>query len=321
MLILIILINIVSFNISIKSVYAENKNFLSKKGFFYIQISGNGKTTKRKIQVTLNSTDRSNSQTVTFSDVSSGSDYANNHNFKILTTTSTTKKADKYYVILIFKFSYTKPAHYIASGGKIGNNENYRFNFNNYETGNSTVNSKGHSITNTTENIEMQINTCNCGFVPVEDGVTPSNATGCINLSKKYYSSLAIDPNGGNYEGKTTKYTYGVKVCDTKVTIGEPERKGYVFLGWTLTKGTNCSGATFNNDNGQFIYCGASTSSSSVSNDNTCTLKAQWLKNDSTLVLPEAGSRDLSILFIIIGCAVSVASIGFWLFRTLETVH
>ena len=66
------LINLVSINLCPKKVYAVNTEFQSLKGFFYIQISGNGKTTKRKIQVTLSSKDRTKEQTVAFSDVSSG---------------------------------------------------------------------------------------------------------------------------------------------------------------------------------------------------------------------------------------------------------
>lgn len=46
-----------------------NAEFSTKQGFFFIQISGDGKTTKRKITVTLSSTDRVNTQTVKFSEV------------------------------------------------------------------------------------------------------------------------------------------------------------------------------------------------------------------------------------------------------------
>ena len=235
-----------------------------------------------------------------------GTGYSNRHNFKILTTTSKTKKADKYYVVFLFNFSYTKPAHYSASGSRSGNIENYRFNFNNYDTGVSTVNNKGHNIVNTTETVEMQINAANCGFTPVEENGNPSNATGYINLNKNYYSGLTVDPNGGTHDAKTNKYNYGIKVCESKVTIANPERKGYVFLGWTLTKGKNCTGATFDSETGEFTYCGASTSSTNLGNDNTCVLTAVWLKNDSTLVLPEAGGIDLSNILILsgLGCII-----------------
>ena len=299
----LILINLNLNNLFIQKTYAINKDFLSKKGYFYIQISGNGKITKRRIEVTISSADRTKEQTVQFSD-SAVNGSANNHNFKLLTTSATTKKANQYYVIFVLKFSYTKPAHYIAKGTKMDNLEDYRFNFNKYTTDGSivnTVNSAGHNAVNKTETVEMQVNAANCGFVPVEDNVTPVNATGIINLGKDYYSGLTVDPNGGTHGGKTKKYNYGVKVCETQATIATPTRKGYVFLGWTLTKGKNCKSATFDNKTGKFTYCGASTSSSSPGNDNTCLLKAEWIKNDSTLILPETGGMDLKYLYYIAG--------------------
>jgi len=53
--------------ISISEVYAveSNKSFTNKKGYFYIQISGNGKTTKQRIDVTLSSLDKTKEQSLT----------------------------------------------------------------------------------------------------------------------------------------------------------------------------------------------------------------------------------------------------------------
>lgn len=54
---------------------------------------GNGKETKRKVEITLNSTDRSKSQTISFKEAGV-SGYSDNHNFQILTTTAKTKATE-----------------------------------------------------------------------------------------------------------------------------------------------------------------------------------------------------------------------------------
>ena len=43
-------------------------------------------------------------------------------------------------------------------------------------------------------------------------------------------------------------------------------------------------------------------SNSSISNDDICTLKAEWIKNDDTLVLPETGLFDFKIPIILLRC-------------------
>lgn len=275
--------------------------FTTTKGYFFIQISGDGKTTKKKISVTLTSTNRETQQKVTFSEVNV-SGYSNNHNFKIVTGTSNTQLTDTYYTIIVLQFSYTKTAHYLAKGSYSDKVDGYRFNFRKYtynNEGESTVNNTGHNSTNTTETIDVQINAANCGIGSNTSDNATSHATGYITLSKGYYSSLSINPNGGTHNGKTSTYTYGTKVCETTATIVAPTRVGYVFTGWTLSKGSNCSGASFNSTSNVFTYCGKSTSSSGVSSANTCTLTANWKKVDE--VLPDAGGIPLDILFIMAG--------------------
>ena len=257
---------------------SSSTNFSTKSGYFFIQISGNGKTTKRKISVTLSTIDRYEQQTVKFSEVAV-SGYSDNHNFTILTASSKAQMTDDCYTIFTMDFSYTKPAHYYAKGSYSNKVEGYRFNFQKYTYENSaesTVNNTGHNSSNVTERISLQINAANCGINRVDNKYKASNATGYINLSKNYYSSLQINPNGGTHNGKTSTYNYGTNVCETQVSIGPPTRYGYRFTGWSLLKGSNCTGASFNSSTNKFTYCGKSTSSSSVSSSNTCVLKANW---------------------------------------------
>ena len=135
----------------------------------------------------------------------------------------------------------------------------------------------------------MQINLTNCGITYA--GEKKSNATGHINLNKGYYSGLTIDPNGGIHDGKNSKYIYGINI------------------GWTFTKGNNCSSVTFDKNTSKFKYCGKSTSNSNVGNDDICTLKAEWIKNNESLVLPETGSIDYSLCMMAIGVTIILISL------------
>ncbi len=264
--------------------------FNKTKGFFLIHIKGEGKETIRKINVRLSSNNRSKSQTIYFDEVDTNG-YTDNYNFQILTSSAKTKATEQNsYVVFSFKFSYTKTAHLKASHWYSEKTGNERFNFNKSPTDSTTtINNTGHNVVNTTEIIDMQINLTNCGIAAT--GVKTSNATGHIELSRGYYAGLNIDPNGGVHNGKNYKYNYGVKCCCEEVAINNPTRNGYAFIGWTFSKGANSAGATFNKNNSKFKYCGNSTSSSNVGNDNICTLKAEWIKNNEKFVLPQAGAK------------------------------
>ncbi|MCI9063688.1 MAG: hypothetical protein HFJ17_03705 [Clostridia bacterium] len=285
--------------------------FLSRIGHFFIQISGDGKTTKRKISVKLNSSDIKKEQTVSFSDVGVDGD-SNNHNFKIITGTSKTKLTDDCYTILSMDFSYTKPAHYLAAGDYSNKVNGYRFNFRRYtpdNSGSSTVNNTGHNQCDVTENISLQINVANCGIYRSDDKYVASNATGYINLSKRY-SSLNINPNGGMHNGNSNMYIYGTKTCGERDYINEPIRDGYAFIGWTITKGNNSSEANFNPYINEFTYCGNSKTTS-VSSDNVCTLTANWKPNKS-FILPETGGIDLDSMYHIVGIFIILIVIKFY---------
>lgn len=264
--------------------------FNSKKGFFLIHIKGEGKETIRRINVNLTSTNRGSSQTIYFEEKDTNG-YVDNYNFQILTTSAKTKPTEQNsYALFSFQFSYTKPAHLKASHWYSDKTGNERFNFNKSPTDTTTtINNTGHNVNDTNEIINMQINLANCGIAALE--VSPTNAIGHIELNRGYFGGLTINPNGGVHDGKNYSYNYGVKCCDTVVTINNPTRNGYAFIGWTLSKGTNSGHASFDKNSSKFKYCGKSTSSSNVGKDNTCTLKAEWIKNDSNYILPEAGSK------------------------------
>ena len=196
-IIYVLIITCLFVSFSYKEVHAA-VNFKTKTGYFYVQIQGDGKTTKRKIQISLASTDRTKTQTATISDVSSGSDYPNNHNFSLKTTSAKTKSADGVYSILILTISYTKPAHYRAIPDYKNKVDGYRFNFNSESTGTTTVNLGGHRASNYTEgSVTIQVNVANAGIGNTDDAFTPTHATGYIKLSK-HFSQLQIDPNRWN---------------------------------------------------------------------------------------------------------------------------
>lgn len=271
--------------------------FNSKRGYFLIHIKDKEKETIRKINVNLTSLNRGSSQTIYFEETDF-SGKTDKHNFQILTTSVKTKATEQNsYALFSFQFSYTKPAHLKASHWYSDKTGNERFNFNKSPTDTTTtINNTGHNAYDTTEIINMQINLANCGIAALE--VTPKNATGHIELNKDYYSGLIIDPNGGVHDGKNYQYNYGTKCCVTEVTINNPTRNGYAFIGWTFTRGNNCGYALFDKNTSKFKYCGKSSSSSNAGNDNTCTLKAEWIKNNDKYVLPQAGAKiNIGIIF------------------------
>lgn len=293
-------------NLNQISKFARTTPFDTKYGYFFIQISGDGKTTKRKVSVTLTSTDRSQTQTVKFAEVGV-TGYSDNHNFTILTATSKMQLVDGYYTIITLQFSYTKKAHYFTGKEYLDKVDGYRFNFNKYNienVGTSTVNNTGHNTTDVAEVIDLQMHTANCGIATEEGNFETSNATGHLKLYK-YNSALKINPNGGTHDGKNSTYTYGNKTCDTQVEIKAPIREGYIFTGWTLTKGNNCSGASFDSTTNKFKYCGKSISSSDISSDDTCTLTANWAK---ILPLPETGGKTYSLLYYFLGGIIIIYS-------------
>ena len=287
-----------------------NTQFTSKTGYFFIQISGDGKTTKRKVAINLSSTNLLEKQTVKLSEVGI-SGYSDNHNFKLITTTATTSIADSHYTIINIKFSYTKPAHFLAGPSYSNKVTGYRFNFNDPATSSTSVNNTGHNVQDTTETITMQVNLANCGINKSTGEYVAKNATGYINLKHKYYSTLKIDPNGGTYNGSSKLYTYGPKECTSINTINDPVREGYIFTGWTLIKGSNCIGASFNSESKKFHFCGESKDNSSISSNDICTLKANWKRIE--LSLPEAGGKALDILFIIIGGIIVI--VGYKIYK------
>ena len=249
----------------------------------------------------LSTLSRERSQTIYFTET----DYngqKDDFNFEILTHSARTKATEQNsYAVFSFKFSYTKPAHLKAKHWYSDKTGNERFNFNKSPTDTTTtVNNTGHNVTDTTEVIDMQINLTNCGIAAA--GVPISFATGHIEVTRGYYAGLNIDPNGGVHDGRNYQYNYGVNCCCTETMINNPKRDGYAFIGWNFFKGNNCTNASFNND--KFVYCGKSTSSNDAGDDNTCTLKAEWIKNDDNFVLPEAGEKFniQSIIFMIVRC-------------------
>ena len=88
-----------------------------------------------------------------------------------------------------------------------------------------------------------------------------SEGRGLIYITMGYYfepakSALYIDTNGGSLGSQSGKFLYSQEKVGSILNIsdlGNPSRKGYKFLGWTLINGENSQGTLINN---VFTYSG-----------------------------------------------------------------
>lgn len=257
----------------------------NKKGYFYINISGDGKTTLMTINVETNASNTNSSAGIKIS--TSGT---NNHNFKVSDSNISTQLAagGLDYNIIQMKFSYTKPAHYTATSGR----ENYAVNSNGTALAchfDNTLNNTGHNTSNVTENVHTYLNIINTGLVELNN--KSYHATLKINLNRDW-GGLRVNPNGGSWKFGTTTYNSNAYVighqCGWVSTIGNPTRTGYTFTGWTLTNGANAHGtltgnvygANITTANSSFTFGGKATNESgATASGYYSTLTANWSVN------------------------------------------
>ena len=267
----------------------------TKTGYCYIQIEGNGVKTRRKIQVTLQTTSVNDQQTATFKEVAVDG-YSDNHSFTIKTASSKTQYAwqdgsRKYYEIVVLQLSYKKPAHYKATASYPNKVDGYRMNFRKYtydNEGENTINNTGHNESAVTETLDFQTNIMNCGMMKDDDG-NVTHATAKITLDL-YYGALKVNPNGGTWSSSTETQVFSAQCTKTK-SISNPTRTGYTFTGWTVSQGTyahgsinrNTSGSTINSAGCTFTYGGTSSAATTTANNQMTTLKANWSVNSYTV--------------------------------------
>ena len=159
---------------------ANNTVTWTRNGYFYIHIKDDLRYSRIKVNVTLQSTnDLAYQQDVRFSSVVDSP--SNPHDITLLTASSKTQLASqtgvrRYYEILVLRFKYLKPAHYIADDYWFySKRDGYRMNFEEYtldNDGSSTVNNTGHNRSDRYEEIDMQVNVMNAGMLEDNDGIS-----------------------------------------------------------------------------------------------------------------------------------------------------
>lgn len=256
--------------------WSETKSFMTKKatvnkldrkkGYFYLNIKGNGKTTNLKIDVQV---DRKNTAKEAL-EVTYSSSGDNNHSVHISETSGKSKIADDgNYNLFSVGFSFKKPAHFGASISTNGSiSKDFLVEAPGYFT---TVNNQSayilggyHSISSDITDGLVKLNATDVGLLDV-DGKT-NHVTININL-KECYGGLKVNPNGGSWKSRNVTYTSETNInwagkCGTTMTIANPVRVGYKFKGWTTYENSNgsCSyGKITGNVCGEVITSGSST--------------------------------------------------------------
>lgn len=258
-----------------------------KRGYFYINISGDGKTTSLTVNVSVDSEDFNTESPIGITISVSGT---NNHGVSLEATHIETElSAGDEYNIICTNFSYTKPAHYVSSGEGV----NYAVNSKGNAMAchfNGTINNSGHNTANVAEMLQAYINIANAGLIDLSGKAY--HATLQVNLSRQY-GGIRVDPNGGNWKNGSTTFIsdtgpYWSYACGMKMSIANPSRPGYTFKGWSVTNGVDAHGSLSGNVYGETITsansiftCGGNASSvaQGVKNGYYTTLTANWQVN------------------------------------------
>lgn len=130
--------------------------------------------------------------------------------------------------------------------------------------------------------------------------------------TKKFYAkwnsfqyTIAIQPNGGSYNGSTKNQSVKIEYNDSTY-IPNPTKANNVFLGWKATGGLSTSTALYgtnetNVDNSwtdttEFVSA-TYFKKLSVKNNATVTLQAQWLKSDQYALKYHNGSCNVTKVY------------------------
>lgn len=262
----------------------------TQSGYFYIDISGDGKHSLVRVDVWINVTDTDPNGNA-WNGVTSGpiTYYAmsgtNVHEIALTSTAEYTQlsmnaTAGNWNVMMI-PLRYKKPAHRVAVNGWVMGNvpglacEWYRYNSSdpyNYEW---TLNNTGHNSSDVYEYVYADVNIYNAGLNAYNGEIY--HATTHVELEARR-GGLQIDANGGVWNGNSSlSAADSTGWCGESKNIADPTRRGYTFKEWTFTNGSD-SHASFDSDSKTFTYGGIGDVDAVYSNS-YATLKANWEPN------------------------------------------
>lgn len=278
-------------------------------GYFNISITGDGKTTNLKINVTVSGTNTTG-KSIKAAFTSSGT---NNHGVKLLstsvnTTESGTGTGTGSYNIITLGITYSKSAHYYAKGWLSGQLSD--------QAGMWTVGSNAaHSSSASTVTDYVRMNLTQAGLRTIDGKTYHATFTmGCY----KFYGALKVNPNGGKWTYGSGTYTgtgekfVAANTCRSTASIPNPVREGYTFTGWSLTNKSkshstltgNLYGGTISSSASTFTYCSEADSAATAQNGaydngtNTYTdyysavITANWKVNSYKVTVIDVAGSD-----------------------------
>ena len=252
-------------------------------GYFYIEIK-RGSDQIEYFKVTINSITSGNGKLGTDKYEISGLD----GEFTVSSVYKEYKTSPYTWAGVVVNGSYTQYAHYTpswdSSGGGLGRCDPWNNDYTKW-----SLNTKHVSSDTTDTDVRIQCNSGNWGGLSGYSG----HATGTIYL-KRFKDKLIIDANGGSCSTATTS-----KTCTSTTTVADPTREGYVFTGWTLTKGSGSSGS-WNSSTKTYTHCNSGVTWNTSTDvydgqESSSTLKAGWSACSYTIAFnANGGSGSMS---------------------------
>lgn len=220
-------------------------DLLAKKGSYTLNIKGGGVSdTNLVIGIEVGTLDNHEAQTATYSVTAK----SNNHNFKLTSTSATTKQGlvddvnvaeldsegnpisdkdwdgstiykSRVYDIAVVNFSYTRYAYTYSTSQTVVKTENARFNANSYNWQNNKPSTLSTTIysTDKTDNATMQVNFANAGMLKYGDNI----ANGVFEIIEKRPTlTVHYVANGGSVNTNSEYYKYDINEKTSKFDFG-----------------------------------------------------------------------------------------------------
>lgn len=118
----------------------------------------------------------------------------------------------------------------------------------------------------------------NYGYTPQTGIVVGFSISKTVSISVSTHTNLAVNPNGGVWEGSSSQQTFN-QVANTTKIISNPTKQGYTFKGWALT-----GGGTFDDSTNEYTF-GSSSG----------TLTATWEIQSFTLSISQTMGTEVSV--------------------------